>query len=145
GLRAGATGPLPRPLAPPHIEACGLERGPQSLPLAVIDLGNSVELRHRPRGAGLRIRLRIPGSMESLTAHLVAPDVVRVGIATTRWFGDDYTGAQLTNDPHQPARRLAWVGLSERVPVLIGGGPRHPRIPVAQQPQLCDPEQGTGL
>src|SRR5262245_20333573 len=34
GLRAGATGPLPRPRTPAHVEAGGLERGPQGFPLA---------------------------------------------------------------------------------------------------------------
>jgi hypothetical protein len=63
--------------------------------------------------------------MEGVEAHLVTPDVVWVGIAPTRRFGDDHAGAQRTNDPHQPTRRFAWVGLDERVPVLIGGCPRH--------------------
>src|SRR5712691_4494505 len=119
GLRAGATSPLPRPRAPAHVEAGGLERGPQGLPLAVIDLGNGVEFDRRPRGAGLRIRPRIPGGLERLEAHLVAHDVVWMGIATTRWFGDDHEGAQHANHPHQPARRLTWVSLDERVQVLI--------------------------
>ena len=145
GLRAGATGPLPVPLSPTHIEAGGLERGPQGLPLAVIDLGNGIELGRRSRGAGLRIRPRISGGMERREAHLVAHDVVRVGIATTWGFGDDHEGAQHTNNPHEPACCLARVSLDERVQVLIGGCPRHPRIPVAEQPQLRDPEQGAGL
>jgi len=29
--------------------------------------------------------------------------------------------------------------------VLIGGRPRHPRIPVAQQAQLCDPKMRARL
>ena len=57
--------------------------------------------------------------MEGREAHLVAHDVVRVGIATTRRFGDDHAGAQLANDPHEPARRLTRVSLDERVQVLI--------------------------
>src|SRR5262245_6738683 len=134
GLRAGATGPLPRPWAPADIEAGGLELGPQSLPLAVIDLGNGVELARLPHGAGLRIRPRIPGGMERFETHLVAHDVVRVGIATPWRFGDDHVGAQHANNPHQPPRRLSWVSLDERLQVLIGGRPRHPRIPVAEQP-----------
>src|SRR5689334_21388263 len=115
GLRAGATGPLPVLLSSTHVEACGLERRPQGLPLAVIDLGNGVELRHRPHGTGLWIRPGIPGGMEGLKAHLMAHPVVRVGIATTRWFGDDHDGAQRTYDPHQPVPSLARVGLSKRV------------------------------
>src|SRR5439155_948710 len=83
GLRAGATRPLPRPPAPAHVEAGGLEGWLQGLPLAVIDLGNGIELGRRPRGAGLRIRPRISGSLERREAHLVAHDVVWMSIATT--------------------------------------------------------------
>src|SRR5215510_12476698 len=106
-LRTGATGPL----SPTHVESGRLERGPQALPLAVINLGNGVELGHWPRRAGLRIRPRLPGSMEGLEAHLVTHDVVRVGIAPPRWFSDDHAGAQLANHPHQSPRRLARVRL----------------------------------
>src|SRR2546427_8278855 len=102
GLRAGATGSLPRPLSPTDVEAGGLERGPQGLPLAVIDLGNGVKLGRRPRGTGLRIRPRISGSMKCREAHLVTHDVVWMSIATTRWFGDNHEGAQQANNPHQP-------------------------------------------
>src|SRR5262249_38421379 len=98
-----------------------------------------------PRGASLRVRPRIPSGMEGCEAYLVAPDVVRVGIATPWGFSDDHVGTQGANNPHQPACRLAQVSLNKRLQVLIGGGPRHPRIAVAKQPQLCDSEQSAGL
>ena len=134
-----------RPLALAHRKARGLERRPQGLPLAVIDLGNGIELGHWPRWAGLWICPRIPSGLEGREAHLMAHHMVRMRIETARRFGDNYAGAQPAYKPHEPAGRFTWVGLDERIPVLIGGRPWHPRIPVAEQPQLRDPEQGTGL
>ena len=106
-------------------------------------MSRGVELGRWPRRASLRIRPRLPSGMGGREADLVAHHVIRVGIAPARWFSDDHAGAQPANDPHKAAHRLARSSLGKRVPVLIRGCPRHPRIPVAQHAHLCDPKQST--
>ena len=103
---------------PPTSKPATSNTRPQGLPLAVIDLGNGVELCHRPHGAGIPgISPRLPGGMEGRETHLVAPDVVRVGIGTAWRFGDDHAGAQLTNEARTArpvaSPRSAWANASQ--------------------------------
>ena len=130
-LRARSPGTAWPPLHPVHIKPRSDEFRHQFLPYAVVDLCDTIQLFRPPWRPGRWKCLSIPSGLKGINADLITHDVVWVRIHSPRWLGDDDTRPKLADNLDQFARCLNSLGIHKRLRVLIGGGARHSRIPVA--------------
>ena len=144
-LRSGAPGTAWPTLHPVHIKSRSDEFGHQFLPTAVVDLCHTVQLSWSPRRSGFWKCFGIPSGLKGINADFMTHNVVWVRIHSTRWLGDDDTWPKLADNADQFARCLNSFGIHERFRVLIGRRARHPRIPVAEHPELSHTENRTGV
>ena len=144
-LRPRAPGTAWPTLHPAHINSRGDEFGNQFLPSAVVDLRDTIQLFRTPRRPGLWKNLSIPSGLKGVNADLMTHDVVWVRIHSPRWLGDDDTWPKLADNPDQFAHCLNSFGIHESFRVLIGRRARHPRITVAEHPELSHTENRTGV
>jgi len=144
-LGARSPGTARRPLHPVHIKSRMDELGHQFLPGPVVDLCDTIQLFWPPRRPGLRKSVSIPSGMKGINANLITHYVVWVRIHSPGWLGDDDTWPKLADNPDQSARCLKSSRFHERFRVLIGRRTRHPRIPVAEHPELSHTQDRTGI
>ena len=90
-----------------------------------------------------RKRSSISSGLKGINADLMTHDVVWVGIHSPRWLGYDDTWPKLADNPDQFARCLNSFGIHKSFRVLIGRHARHPRIPIAEHPELSHTENRT--